>query len=634
MLYTIKNIFKIIKYKTFFDKNVGLLCIVDSNGYFYKLNKSFINLLGYTECELYIKTFFTYIYPDDIESTTTNYNILIENKDNVVSFVNRFYKKNGEIVTLDWLTWKKYNYIYCIARDITYELKLENELKNNKILLDDAEKMAKIGSWEWNVDTNKLLWSDGLKIIYNINDVTYDNYMNKNHPDDIEYIQKTIANCLLFKNKFEFTHRIIVDNKIKFVYAKAKFIEKNNNRYITGVLQDITDSKVIENDLITAKIKAENASKMKSQFVANISHEIRTPINGIIGMTNLLKDTSLNKIQEEYLEVIAKSSGVLLSIINNVLDFSKIEAGKLLIDNTKFKLSEIINSIKSSFEQRIQSKNLSLTINIKPNVPKIIISDYYKITQILNNLINNSIKFTEIGGIFIIISVERYSNNNFLLFEIKDTGIGIDKQAQQKLFQPFIQADSSTTRHYGGTGLGLSICKNLIELLKGTISLKSSLNIGTSVYFTIPLIIPENENENENKNENEKSENKQNDKLIIIVEDNKTNQYVIKKTLEHMGYNTYKIYNNGQHLIDDIDFILKIKNKCTILMDLHMPIMDGYTCTKVLREHNINSPIIALTANAMSGEKDKCIEIGMNDFLLKPVQTNDFKIIIQKWMNN
>lgn len=507
----------------------------------------------------------------------------------------------------------------------------KDEYNEYKYFLDNAEELSKIGSWKWNINTGDLIWTNGLKRIYDITNVSHEEYMSKNHPDDIPFITEIINKCIKEKSSYIFTHRLIVNNCIKYLYTKGQYLLIHNEPYIIGVGQDITEQKLIEIDLIDARIKAEKASQMKSDFVANMSHEIRTPINGIIGMANLLKEMELPEDAIECNDIIFHSSGVLLSIINNVLDFSKIEAGKVSLECTNFYIKDLLEQKKLIFGQRVRDKNLSLNVYINNNLPEIIYSDNLKIKQILTNLINNAIKFTEYGSISIIATKINKQDKEYIQFSVKDTGIGINENTQNKLFNPFIQGDDSTTKVYGGTGLGLSICKSLIDILKGEISMKSTEGIGTTITFSIPLEFKkENGTHESDKKEIIIKSVVKNEKLIIIIEDNKMNQIVTKKTLEKLKFNNYKIYENGEKFLDVVDNLEKID---LILMDLHMPRMDGYTCTKKIRELGYKMPIVASTANAMSGEREKCLGIGMNDFLLKPAQLIEFKNIIYKWIN-
>lgn len=623
-------------YEIFFDNNQDPLCVTTTDGFFIKLNNKLIDKLGYSEIELYSKKFMDFIHKDDLQDTIDNVSEITNGIKTYGNCTNRYISSKGKCIRFKWSYWKKDSKLYCIGKDITEEYDLQYKINEYKDILNESEELASIGCWKLNTTTNLLIWTDGFKKIYNTQDDTFDNYMNITHPDDRLLVKNSLNKCIETKSNFCITHRFIINDKVRFLYVNGRYTIIDKESYIIGMVQDITEQKNIESYLIESKNKAEFASKMKTDFVANISHEIRTPINGIIGMTNLLTDMDLPSEEKECIEIISHSSGVLLSIINNVLDFSKIEAGKMTLEYTDIIIRDFLDKQKLIFGQRISDKNLSLSIYINNNVPNIIYTDSLKIKQILTNLINNSIKFTSYGSVSVIATM---ISNNSIEFSVKDTGIGISKDIQSNLFMPFTQADSSTTRTFGGTGLGLSICKSLINLLKGTITMKSTEGIGTTITFTIPL--QQNDKlQNDNlqndklqsyKLQNDKLQNDklQSDKLIIIIEDNKMNQIVTKKTLEKLGFNNYKIYENGERFLNDIHNLKKID---LILMDLHMPIMDGYTCTKKIRKLKYTMPIIASTANAMSGEKEKCQSIGMDDFILKPVQLVDFKNTINKWL--
>ena len=380
---------------------------------------------------------------------------------------------------------------------------------------------------------------------------------------------------------------------------------------------------------------------MKTTFVATMSHEIRTPINGIIGSMSLLQKTTLTQDQQEIINIMEQSAGILLSIINNILDFSKIEAGKVEIELVNFDLYDLLNTIKLTFIKQIKNKNLSFNLCINNNVPKIIKTDPFKLRQILYNLISNSIKFTNMGSIIIIVEYD----NNFLKFKIKDTGIGIKDTTN--IFEPFIQSDSSITRKYGGTGLGLTICKNLVNIIGGTIGITSNEDNGTLVYFTIPFEKLNNINQNDDniKNNTIKNDIMTNDEskndimtnyeskndIIIIIDDNIINQKITEKMINTIGYKNILVYNNGKDAYDNI-----IKNKehiILIFIDLHMPIWDGYKCTLELRKYGITTPIIGLTADSLSNVKEKCLSVGMNDCLIKPIHITDIKEIIFKFLS-
>jgi signal transduction histidine kinase/DNA-binding NarL/FixJ family response regulator/HPt (histidine-containing phosphotransfer) domain-containing protein len=363
-----------------------------------------------------------------------------------------------------------------------------------------------------------------------------------------------------------------------------------------------------------AKSKAEESTKLKSEFLANMSHEIRTPMNGIIGMTHLVQKTSLNKKQKDYIEKIDNSAFALLSIINDILDFSKIEAGKLNIDKINFDLSEIIDDSINLLKIKSNEKGLKLEVGYDSLLGNYFYGDNLRIKQILINLVSNAIKFTSIGSVKIYI---KKISDKIVRFEITDTGIGLTKEQQDKLFQSFTQADGSTTRKYGGTGLGLAISKQLVELMNGKIWCVSKINIGSSFIFEIelPSVLKKDVESKIEITDISKIKNSN----ILLVEDNTINQEVILGLLEDSGINI-DIANNGQ---EAIDIYKQNTNKFDlILMDIQMPIMDGYEATRQIREFDKDIVIIALSADAMKKDIEKSKTVGMQEHLNKPIDVD------------
>jgi len=394
---------------------------------------------------------------------------------------------------------------------------------------------------------------------------------------------------------------------------------KNNNRTIHIMsLLDLTDMKNNEKELKISKQKAEESTKIKSNFLANMSHEIRTPMNGIVGMTYLIKQTNLNPLQINYINKIEKTSNNLLDIINDILDFSKIEAGKIEIEKIHFDMKDIVNNIINIVELKAEEKDLEFKISCNEKY-HIYYGDALKISQIILNLITNAIKFTHKGSISF--NIERIDNDN-IRFIVKDTGIGLTTQEQSRLFSSFSQADSSTTRKYGGTGLGLSISKELVYLMNGKIWVESIKGKGSSFMFEIEL--PKGEKSKIKKVSNKTSLKKLNSNIaslkgsnILLVEDNDVNREIIHALLQSSGINIDDAYDGKMAL----DLYIKNKSKYElILMDIQMPIMDGYEATTKIREIDKNIPIIALSANAMKHDIEKSKEIGMNAHLSKPIE--------------
>ncbi|MFT5885907.1 MAG: PAS domain S-box-containing protein [Arcticibacterium sp.] len=387
----------------------------------------------------------------------------------------------------------------------------------------------------------------------------------------------------------------------------------SGEKYVLGNVMDITDRIELEKDLNESRKVAESNARMKDLFLANMSHEIRTPMNAITGFGELLKDTVLDEEQSDYLKSINIASSNLLNIINDILDFSKIESGQISIEKIEFNLIEQIKNVVSMLKPNAYNKQLDFELSIDPEIPLKVEGDPTRLSQILTNLISNAIKFTEEGFVKleVILLEERANGDASVQFNVIDSGIGIPEDKIDIIFERFIQANTNTTRKYGGTGLGLSISKSLVELQAGIFHVKSIEEEGSNFGFTMPFC----------KAESTKIEIKETMSLenigeykILLVEDNLLNQKLALKVLEKQGFKA-TVAENGKLAVD----ILANEVFDLILMDLQMPEMDGYQATTYIRNVlKLDIPIISMTAHSLVGEKEKCLEIGMDDYLPKP----------------
>jgi len=387
--------------------------------------------------------------------------------------------------------------------------------------------------------------------------------------------------------------------------------------------------RMILDNLIMARQKAEEAAQSKQLFMSTMSHEIRTPLNEVIGITNLLLQGNPREDQMDYIKTLKFSGNHLLTLVNDVLDYNKMESGKIVFEQTNFDLNEFLDEIMRSYSFRSRAKNLKFDIRKETQLPRIVTGDPIRLNQILSNLLSNALKFTNEGSINVTVRELNRSNEKCNMeFSVSDTGIGISKDKHSLIFDSFTQASPDTTRHFGGTGLGLSICKKLIELQGGTITLESEPGVGSVFRFVIPLGVVEKDGQKP-VTEAPESFSGLEGKKILIAEDNKVNFYVANKFLVGWGI-TVSHATDGQLALD----LLEKEDFDLVLMDLHMPVMDGIEATRIIRQSEDprirDIPIVALTAAIMSESHDKIENLNINDYVLKPFKPHDLFERIRK----
>jgi len=450
-------------------------------------------------------------------------------------------------------------------------------------------------------------------------------------------------------HRFEWVHQNLkgelIPSEITLVRVKYKgeFIVAGYTRDLRELKAMLSDMHQVESDLRQARDAAEVSTKAKSEFLANMSHEIRTPMNGILGLLHLLQKTDLQPVQANYLQKTLFSANNLLRIINDILDFSKIEAGKLEIETIPFTMGEVCAEMCTVFSSQVVDKGLSFRVNID-SLPKTrIFGDPLRLKQVLFNLVSNAIKFADSGEICVTIE-EMYQENMqaCYLFSVQDMGIGMTQDQLNSLFTAFTQADASVTRKYGGTGLGLAISQNLVKMMRGDIWVKSEPGAGTTFYFTAFFDLPatgggSGECFDISDNQacvftNDTVEHHTNFKRgsrILLVEDNEINQIVAEELLKADGY-LVDIASNGSEAVQKVE----LKQYDLVLMDIQMPIMDGLTATRIIRENKKLSdlPIIAMSANAMEKDKEKSLSCGMDDHITKPILPRVLYSTIERWL--
>ena len=484
-------------------------------------------------------------------------------------------------------------------------------------------------------------------IITYANNLLYDEFNLKREASSID-LKKLIS--LADKDKFEslfdeatkelkspigeFLTSGIGQSEFPILLHLSPLIEDNQCKGTRGLLIDISERKRQENEVMKAKEVAEKASKAKEEFLSVMSHEIRTPLNAVIGLANLMLQENPRKDQEENLEPLLSSAHSLLALINDILDFSKIEAGKISIEMQPFRIFDFINSIVKRFEVTANHKGIKLVTDVDPRIPSQIVSDSFRLNQIITNLVGNGIKFTHEGSVTIGLSlIEQKEDKVLIKFAVKDTGIGIRKEKIEEIFKEFTQADAAITRKYGGTGLGLAICKRLVSILGGDIQVKSAPAKGSVFYFSLWVAV-ENKPAKAKPKANEAISNAEALPLkgysILVVEDNEINTIIAQKFILKWGAEFHHA-ENGLVAVE----MTRTNSYSLILMDIEMPVMGGYEATHLIRNGSAiskDTPIVALTASALPDIQKRILEVGMNDYLLKPFNPNELRQKITTWV--
>lgn len=588
-----------------------------------------------------------FLHPDDVDSWISNLKVLKESEINSVFIELRVVTSSG-------------SYKYCEAtiritrdpdgksdgftgtlKDITARKKIEEEKNKTeerfKLIFEKSSVPYLISKESQFVECNQACLD-----LYGVN--KKGNFLGKHvrdfspeyQPDGILSMDKAIARIEDCKEKgyakFDWMHT--KENGSEFpVEVALNTVPLMDGNILFVALNDLSERKRVEQELIIVKEKAEEATSIKAQFLSTMSHEIRTPMNAVIGVTHLLSEDNPREDQIENINLLKLSADNLMTLIDDVLDFSKIEAGRVILESIDFNFRNLIQNVVSGFEIKSRQKGLDFIFDIDPKIPSNLIGDPTRISQILNNLCGNAVKFTDKGSVQVLVTYQCKDDDKVKLkFEIKDTGVGIPEDKQDKIFDSFSQADSNTTRLYGGTGLGLSISKKLIDIMGGRIQVKSDLELGTTFSFELYFTISHRSKSNiAFSTENFQNGNKIKGMHILLAEDNQMNILILKQLLTRREI-TYEIAMNGQVAIEKV----QSGNFDMVLMDLQMPILDGYKATQSIRdladEKYRELPILAITASAYNEIRKKLMESGMNDYITKPINPEDLYLKIEKHM--
>jgi PAS domain S-box-containing protein len=538
-----------------------------------------------------------------------------------------------------------------VMRDVTEERRSDQALQRSEERYRLVASATQEILWDADLTAGTTVWTGAIRALVGIDADTFELdeawWRSRLHPDDHDAVTRSTERALgdggtLWQGEYRLRRE---DGDYATVFARGHIVRDDHGRPVrlVGSMMDVTDRTRREHELRQARREADEANRAKSHFLANMSHEIRTPMNGVIGMVDLLLETDLDRRQRGYAETVRQSGERLLVLINDILDLSKIEAGKLRLEERDLVVPELLARTTAPLEADARRKGLRFSTTLGPGLDDVLRGDPERIGQVLTNLLSNAVKFTEVGWVALRADRPvRPDGSSMLRLVVEDSGIGLTRAQTERLFRPFSQADASTTRKYGGTGLGLAISQELVDLMGGRIGVRSTFGMGSAFTVELPLepaaatAVPEGAaapSSGAAASPGAAAERPTgHGQRVLLVEDNDVNQDVALLMLDNLGY-------KADVVTDGVGALEALAAGCyaAVLMDVQMPTMDGYEATARLREPERvggcpRTPVVAMTANALQGDRQRALEAGMDDYLAKPVRLDDLAAVLARWV--
>ena len=621
------------RFRAFFELPLNGRCITSVEKGWIAVNDRLCEMLGYTREELIGKTWSEMTHPEDLAADLAQFNRMLSGESDQYRLQKRFIRKDGSVIWAEIIVGcirkrgGAVDYIVCVIDDVTERKRVERELSLTAHRLKLATKAGGVGIWDYDIGKNVLTWDDQMFALYGTArdafEGAYAAWRAGLHPDDRERGDQEIKLALDGVKNFDTEFRVLrPDGVVRHIRALAIVQRSADGKPLRmiGTNWDITDRKVLEADLETALEQAKEAARTKSDFLAVMSHELRTPLNGVLGFSELLTCTPLDEEQKVYADTVRESGEHLLSIVNDILDFSSFDRGAVSLRRVPFALAQVVDSSGAAIRKAAVAKGLAFHCEIASDAPMEVTGDERRIGQILDNLLANAVKFTARGSVVLRVSPAAENGRPFLHFTVEDTGIGISANTLAGLFRAFTQADPSSKRSFGGIGLGLAISQRLADAMGGSISVESTPGKGSAFTFHLPLetptppVMPTTSQSS--------APQPADGKHVLLVEDDDSNSRLAGKMLEILGCHV----DFAPHGAAAVESFAPGKY-AAIFMDVRMPVMDGIEATARIRAMEAPTgsrvPIIALTANAMPGDREFCLASGMDDFISKPFKKEE-----------